>query len=251
MSDPPKRIVLEKSRTVRRRYQRSNKRLQFTASQIARIEREEERERRAEKLREREKKRIANKKKKAEKEATAREERRRLGLPEQDAPPVPASQPLLSRFLKKTTDSAPANQESSCEYTELDSPGASATEEDKDRISDLDNDASDGTIVPDLENILVEGKGFIEYASVGNDQGRVKDDDEFSDCSIFYDEDVIKEAETIVTALDAKVQPEAEKQLDRTTMIGLSRGDSFRDDTADLLEQFAHEFDMDEEFERN
>ena len=93
------RIILEKSRTVRRRYQRSNQRFQFTASQIRRIEREEEREKKARQLREREKRRIANKKKKAEKEAKEREERRRLGLPDPNAPKVSASQPSLVKFF--------------------------------------------------------------------------------------------------------------------------------------------------------
>lgn len=93
------RRILEKSRTVRRRYQRSNKRFEFSASQIKRIEREEEREKKAKQLREREKKKLANKKKRAEKEAKEREERRRLGIPEPNACKIPASQPLLLNFF--------------------------------------------------------------------------------------------------------------------------------------------------------
>ncbi|KUL88486.1 hypothetical protein ZTR_05443 [Talaromyces verruculosus] len=93
------RRILEKSRTVRRRYQRSNKRFEFSASQIQRIEREEEREKKAKQLREREKKKLANKKKRAEKEAKDREERRRLGIPEPNACKIPASQPLLLNFF--------------------------------------------------------------------------------------------------------------------------------------------------------
>jgi hypothetical protein len=100
MPDQPRR-VLEKSRTVRRRYQRSNKRFQFTASQIQNIEREEERERKAQQLRDREKKKIANKKKKAEKEAKEREERKRLGLPHPNGPKITASQPLMLNFFGK------------------------------------------------------------------------------------------------------------------------------------------------------
>lgn len=100
MPDQPRRI-LEKSRTVRRKYQRSNKRFQFTASQIQQIEREEERERKAQQLRDREKKKIANKKKKAEKEAQEREERKRLGLPDPNGPKITASQPLMLNFFGK------------------------------------------------------------------------------------------------------------------------------------------------------
>ncbi|QKX53529.1 uncharacterized protein TRUGW13939_00608 [Talaromyces rugulosus] len=100
MPDQPRR-VLEKSRTVRRRYQRSNKRFQFTASQIQKIEREEEREKKAQQLRDREKKKIANKKKKAEKEAQEREERKRLGLPHPNGPKITASQPLMLNFFGK------------------------------------------------------------------------------------------------------------------------------------------------------
>lgn len=98
-NQPPPRRILEKSRTVRRRYQRSNKRLEFTPSQIQRIEREEEREKKAQQLREREKRRIANKKKKAEKEAKEREERKRLGIPDPNTFKIPASQPLLLNFF--------------------------------------------------------------------------------------------------------------------------------------------------------
>ncbi|KAN0069495.1 hypothetical protein V8E54_012510 [Elaphomyces granulatus] len=101
MPQPQPQRILEKSGTVRRRYQRSNKRFEFTASQIERIEREQERERRAQKLREQEKKRKANKKKKEEREAKAREERKRLGLPDPNVSRVPASQPLLSNFFGK------------------------------------------------------------------------------------------------------------------------------------------------------
>ncbi|EED16614.1 conserved hypothetical protein [Talaromyces stipitatus ATCC 10500] len=93
------RRILEKSRTVRRRYQRSNKRFEFTASQIEQIEREEEREKKAKQLREREKRKLANKKKRAEKEAKQREERRRLGIPDPNTVKIPASQPLLVNFL--------------------------------------------------------------------------------------------------------------------------------------------------------
>lgn len=124
MPDPPRRI-LEKSRTVRRRYQRSNKGFQFTASQIERIEREEERERRAQKLREKEKRRIANRKKKAEKEAREREERRRLGLPDPNVK-VPASQPRLLNFLERKKEEQ--QQERQTELSEKESHQQEDTE---------------------------------------------------------------------------------------------------------------------------
>lgn len=112
------RRILEKSRTVRRRYQRSNKRFEFSASQIQRIEREEEREKKAKQLREREKKKLANKKKKAEKEAKEREERRRMGIPEPNACKIPASQPLLLNFFGAGRKKVDGVRESMEEETE-------------------------------------------------------------------------------------------------------------------------------------
>ncbi|KAL4890776.1 hypothetical protein BDV59DRAFT_76996 [Aspergillus ambiguus] len=244
MPDPPKRIIIEKSRTVRRRYQRSNQRFQFTPSQIARIEREEERERRAQSLREKEKRRIANKKKKAEKEAKAREERRRLGLPDPNAPTVPSSQPLLFNFLRK--DPQPGAQpDPSCDETETHSSAAGSVSggDDDCEVSGLDDYASDDTIVAD-DGTKTAGVSTV-YSRMSQDEGPEKDkenereDDEFSDCSIFYDEDIIKEAEQIATTLDTgKREPEAKPQT-QGTKRALLRAESFRDETADLLEEFA------------
>ncbi|KAK1147477.1 hypothetical protein N8T08_001560 [Aspergillus melleus] len=288
----PKRIVLEKSRTVRRRYQRSSKRLEFSASQIARIEREEAREKRAKQLRDREKKRIANKKKKAEKEAAEREERRKRGpggvLAEQCAEPVPSSQPLLSRFLTKKTTSALGegegdstsalgegvgeNEDDDTEGAEVESSRGSlerresfgksgdfgeeesllADLEGLEDLEDLDG-LSDDTIIAGLENgLLQDGTRATEDAGTGDIRKgpREKDDDEFSDCSIFYDEDLIKEADSMATTAR---QPRPKETSDKPVPIGLPVGDSFQDDTADLLEEFAHEiheFDTDDEFER-
>ncbi|KAH8423261.1 uncharacterized protein LDX57_001020 [Aspergillus melleus] len=296
----PKRIVLEKSRTVRRRYQRSNKRLEFSASQIARIEREEAREKRAKQLRDREKKRIANKKKKAEKEAAEREERRKRGpgglLAEQCAEPVPSSQPLLSRFLTKKTTSAPVEaegqggegdttsalgedvgddedededtqgagvessrgslerRESLGEFVELGEEDESflACLDDLEDLEDMDG-LSDDTIIAGLENGLLQDETrAMEDTGTGDirKDPREKDDDEFSDCSIFYDEDLIKEADSMATTAR---QPRPKETSDKPVPIGLPVGDSFQDDTADLLEEFAHEiheFDTDDEFER-
>jgi hypothetical protein len=114
MPDQPRRI-LEKSKTVRRRYQKSNKRFQFTESQIQKIEREQEREKNAQRLRDREKKRIANKKKTAEKEAKEREERKRLGLADPNAPKLPSSQPLLLKFFGKKNETQQARHQKSIE----------------------------------------------------------------------------------------------------------------------------------------
>jgi hypothetical protein len=248
MPDQPRRIILEKSKTVRRRYQRSNKRFQFTASQIERIEREEEREARAKKLREREKKRQANKKKKAEKEAREREARRRLGLPDPHALPIPSSQPLLSKFLKKPA-AKPDTESETCEETELDShsQGSIATEIDESLLSDIDVAAFDDQTTADVSepdnHTASDGKGH-----AGRTQG---DDDEFSECSIFYDEDIIKEVETIATAQDTTGRPgEIDQATKEPCKPALAIGESFQDDTAILLEEFGHEFASDEEFQQ-
>lgn len=120
--EPPRRIIIEKSSTVRRRYQRSNKRFKFSAEEIARIERELKAEKRAKELREKEDKRLAKKRKKAEKEARDREERKRSGLPDPNAPKVPSSQPLLSAFLAKRP--APVEETPAVEPPADDSPGS-------------------------------------------------------------------------------------------------------------------------------
>ncbi|KAL4925614.1 uncharacterized protein BDV17DRAFT_182617 [Aspergillus undulatus] len=236
MADRP-RIVLEKSRTVRRRYQRSNKRFQFTASQIARIEREEERERRAQKLRDKEKKRVQEKKKKAEKEAKAREERMRRGLPDPNAPTVPASQPLLFNFIKKTPSVQPESQGSETlpeNETETGIDSVSETE-----VASESGDEELGLEDDDLDNMLIALGDADEKATAGVEhtegpdetvkaEQEGKDEDEFSECSAFYDEDVIKETEAVL------------EQIAVATVVST---DSFHDDTAILLEEFAPEFD--------
>ncbi|KAI9371659.1 hypothetical protein BJX61DRAFT_543480 [Aspergillus egyptiacus] len=225
MADRPK-VILEKSRVVRRRYQRSNKRFQFTASQIARIEREEERERQAKKLREKEKKRIADKKKRAK----AREERLRLGLPDPNAPKVPASQPLLFNFIKKVPVS-----KSECEEqneTETETANGSDTE------VATDSEFDDEDLDKDEEALgcLMAALGDAETSTAEstprprNDDQR-QDEDEFSDCSAFDDADVIEETEApTVTATTSQNQVSASQ-------------DSFLDDTAVLLEDYVPEFD--------
>ncbi|KAL4937668.1 hypothetical protein BDV06DRAFT_68261 [Aspergillus oleicola] len=239
------RITLEKSRTVRRRYQRSNKRFTFTASQIARIEREEERERRAQKLRDKEKKRVQDRKKKAEREARAREERIKRGLPEPNASSVPASQPLLFNFIKRTPSLQPESesQGSGNESGSVTLPGGEGeTETGMDSESDTEvatefegEDDEDLTLGDEeLDTVLValgeaheEATDAIENTEY-HAMGKGQDEDEFSECSAFYDEDVIKETEAVL------------EQVAAATVVST---DSFQDDTAILLEEFAPEFD--------
>lgn len=254
MPDQPRRITLEKSRTVRRRYQRSNKRFQFTASQIERIEREEERESRAKKLREKEKKRLANKKKRAEKEAKEREERRRHGLPDPHVLAIPASQPLLSRFLKKPESVAdkPETGSEDCEDTESASEGSIATEIDEDLLSCLDEATFDNQMISAASE-MGAGKGSTEISDPQDVVGQApkRDDDEFSECSIFYDEEIMKETETIARILETpRNQEDTDRLMKPPYKPVLPMGESFQDDTAVLLEEFGHELDTDEEFEQ-
>lgn len=202
MPEKPRRIVLEKSRSVRRRYQRSNHRLQYTPSQIQRIERDEERERRAKKLQDKEKKRVANKKKKAEKEARSREERRRLNKPDPDAAPPSASQPLLLNFL------APAK-------VGVEAGGGTAAAAGGGGHDGHDGDDTEGQVFEGFEPDFdldsfgenTEGQsgndstpGISERGDGRNEPQAENDEDDFSDCSIFYDEDIIKRADTESTA---------------------------------------------------
>ncbi|KAJ5439242.1 uncharacterized protein N7458_010240 [Penicillium daleae] len=272
MPDEPRRIVIEKSSEVRRRYQRSNKRFKFTASQLRRIEREEELDRRAKAIREREEKRRANKKKKAEKEARDREERKRLGLPDPNAPKIPASQPLLSAFLgakpqpKEPVEEQPVTTNSGLETTgnedegetEVDSVGGD-TEAESDIFDNLNED-----IIEQGFSCLPDAPGTLENPGMGHDISAETlcslkddcDDDEFSDCSVFDDADIMREADAIAasrpsqphtsiplptTSLAPPPPPtmglpqSAEHSKSMTTSIP-SLGDSFRDETADYLE---------------
>jgi hypothetical protein len=249
MPDEPRRIILEKSKTVRRRYQRSNQRFKFTASQVERIDREEEREKKAKQLREREKKRIANKKRKAEQEARAREERKRRGIPDPNTR-VPSSQPLLSMFLgaKQLSPAPPKPETTTTETeTELGSDGGD-TEADSDAFDDLDeeleNDLSE-LQGPDNSEIWDAGvSGDSEGHETGEDIHPVKDDDEFSDCSAFDDEDVLKEVEVIAATPpvnDETKTPSIPKQdtflqAPPVPALDSSFGDSFQFDASDFLE---------------
>ncbi|KAJ5959838.1 uncharacterized protein N7479_006988 [Penicillium vulpinum] len=246
MPDEPRRIILEKSKTVKRRYQRSDQRFKFTASQIARLDREEEREKKAKKLREKEKKRIANKKRKAEQEAQAREERKRRGIPDPHAARVPSSQPLLSMFLGKRQ--SPAAPEPAPTVTEVESYDDNLgsvggdTEADSDAFDDLDE-----VLGNDLSGI--RDAGVLEEPE-GQDTGTAtrasfKEEDEFSDCSAFDDEEVVKKAVTAATtrATDEETKntsvPNESPSLQpppAVLTLESSFGESFQFDPADFLE---------------
>lgn len=236
MPDQP-RVILEKSRTVRLRYQRSNQRFQFTASQIARIEREQERERRAQKLRDKEKRRIQEKKKKAEKEAKARDERIRSGIPDPNAPSVPASQPLLFNFIKKTPSVQPESQDS--KGGQVDTGSGNGSGSDTEVVTEFENENS--SLEDEELNCMFIALGEAEVSTNANTEGRGpkdtgKDDDEFSECSAFYDEDIIKESGAAL-----------EEPVSVATVLS---SDSFQDDTAILLEEFAPEFDPGTSFDQ-
>lgn len=248
MPDEPRRIILEKSKTVKRRYQRSNQRFQFTASQIARLDREEEREKKAKKLREKEKKRIANKKRKAEQEAQAREERKRRGIPDPHAARVPSSQPLLSMFLGAGKQQSPAVPEPAPTVTEIEShddnlgSASGDTEAESDAFDDLDevleNDISELQDAGVLKELEVQDIGTATRASF-------KDEDEFSDCSAFDDEEVMKKAETAATTRATDEETKKPSILKESSYLQRppavltlesSFGESFQYDPADFLE---------------
>ncbi|KAJ5552378.1 hypothetical protein N7494_001756 [Penicillium frequentans] len=314
------RIILEKSSTVRRRYQRSDKRFRFTAEQLKRIEREEQREKKAKELREKDKKRIANKKKKAEADAKAREEARRQGLPDPTAGKIPASQPLLSTFLFGAKRQSPSEEpikeptpepspQSSPECTHEPTPEptpeptsepplepplepphelpngfsnespqedvpehepqpviteselrndhgntqadsqAGDTEPDSDCFDDLDEEIEQELSI--LEGAATLGDPNIHETGLEMNNETLDtndDDDEFSDCSAFDDEDILREAEAAAATqashreiksppiISASLQPTSNESPKNTVGPITSLSDSFRDDTADYLE---------------
>ncbi|KAJ9294199.1 hypothetical protein DTO271G3_7061 [Paecilomyces variotii] len=234
MADKPRRI-LEKSKTVRRRYQRSNKRFQFTASQIERIEREEERERRAAKLREKEKKLREKKKKKAEREAKAREERKRLGLPDPNAPKVSSSQPLLVNFFGAKKPPQPAREE-------------------EDRLPESDTEYSDseeGAGSVNGDDASEEKRADGERTDVDRSDARQDGEEGYCDLG---DEGDFSEAETVVLHNEEDVNDNtfhvALRQSSRDQVAGhllQSLGDSFEDDTSRLLQDLLpEELDVDD-----
>lgn len=225
MPEQPRRI-LEKSRTVRRRYQRSNKRFQFTEAQIKQIEREEERERRAQKLREKEKKRLANKKKKAEKEAKAREERRRLGLPDPNAK-IPASQQRLSNFfgMKKPPQEQKEGEEPGPEDSDISSSGGYTESE----VEDSSGSCTRG-------EIQSSGKmqTNAENNAMGNDNGK-----ESADIMASDNEGSVSDAETVVIDREENVNGNKGPKVNTSRSAAdpvQSLGNSFEDETSILLQ---------------
>ncbi|OJJ51318.1 hypothetical protein ASPZODRAFT_360183 [Penicilliopsis zonata CBS 506.65] len=245
MPDQPRRIILEKSRTVRRRYQRSNKRFTFTASQLRRIEREEELENRAKKLREKENRRLENKKKRAEKDAKAREERKKLGLPDPEALRVPSSQPLLSKFLARPKAASPQVDESNEETVDLDS--GSETEKE-----DYCSTEEEGEGEADKEAGPAAYFG-LEPNDPAKDAEGDNSDLEFSQCSIFDNEILLVDEATVLGDLDTAKGTRPVKLPEYPARKPASAlNSSFRDDTALLIEQMDdyEEFDVEEDFEQ-
>lgn len=254
MPDEPRRIILEKSKTVKRRYQRSNQRFQFSASQIARLDREEEREKKAKQLREKEKKRIANKKRKAEQEARVREERKRRGISDPNAPRVPSSQPLLSMFLGATKPQSPVAPEpeptksetNSYKESNVDCDSAGGdTEPDSDALDDLDQELEND--ISELENASVLPAPGCPV--IGVETKPSFEEDEFSDCSAFDDEDIMKEAETAAVTRTTDGKPRVLSTPNESSFVQSpsshrppvptfesSFGESFQFDPADFLE---------------
>jgi hypothetical protein len=216
-NEPPRRIILEKSRTVKRRYQRSNQRFQFTASQIERLDREQEREKKAKQLREKEKKRIANKKRKAEQEARAREERKRRGLPDPNAARVPSSQPLLSMFLGAGKRQSPAVPEPAPEptTTETESHGVDVNGSNTELGSEGGDTEADSDAFDDLDEELENELSLLQDAGVmANTEGPAEpevDSDAFDD----LDEELENElAELQDAGVLAEIERPAELEVD-------------------------------------
>ncbi|KAL3468420.1 hypothetical protein BJX64DRAFT_282594 [Aspergillus heterothallicus] len=256
MTDRP-RVTFEKSRVVRRRYQRSNQRFQFTASQIARIEREEQRKSEAEKLREKEKRRLKQKKQRAEKEAKAREGRKRLGLPDPNAAKVPASQPLLSNFIMKKTSAAKPTEAEDDSGDQSDSTIVGGTMVASDVVCDhdLDGDLDDefdndtpGFEDEGIDDLLLELGAAVEPKKEKSEGRRAEEsrvtaateEGDFSDCSFDFFEDVIEATEPAVKTIPSEQIP---------VLPVLASQDSFADDTAMLLEELRHEFDPSSSFD--
>lgn len=238
MPEQPRRI-LEKSRTVRRRYQRSNKRFQFTEEQIKQIEREEERERRAQKLREKEKKRIANKKKKAEKEAKARRERRRLGLPDPNVKISPSQQRLSSFFgMKKPPQEQ--KEEPELEDTELSSNDSDTENE----VEGSSGSCSKGDIQSSA------GSQVKTDAETGGDM-RKDNNKENEELIASDDEGSVSDTETVVIdhedGVNGNRRPEVNALRSAADPVQ-SLGNSFKDETSILLQDLSPE-DLDTEEE--
>lgn len=188
-------MILEKSRTVRRRYQRRKQQVQFTKAELERLERSEERDRRAKKLQEQEKRRVANKKKKLEKEALAREERKKTGQPDPNAN-ISSSQKLLSNFFGMKAGGAGGVRDKS----------ESTGEDGGDTEVDSDDDCGSGkSATPGEGPECSEIRGIESDDSFGDDGA----------LSLFNDENVLKEINSSGNADDA-LEPPTGKQAEST-----------------------------------
>ncbi|RAO71297.1 uncharacterized protein BHQ10_007309 [Talaromyces amestolkiae] len=241
------RRILEKSRTVRRRYQRSNKRLEFSASQIQRIERQEEREKKAKQLREREQKKLANKKKRAEKEAKEREERRRLGIPEPNACKITASQPLLLNFFGAGSKKVDEVRESMEEETE----GSEMTQESEASDEDgLIEDAEDESKLDSLSPVQEEEPGVMQPQSQLNKTDDTANciSEEFSDLETELGDDwlddpelkkhmaSIENTQQSLSSSAATHNDQPREPLQGTTNNWTGLTESFEDDTSLMLQ---------------
>lgn len=312
------RIKGRKSKVDRRQPQRGGR---FTSAQLAWMDRDQERLHRA---REKERRRIANKKRQAEKEAKEREERSKQGIPDPHAMPVPSSQPLLSKFLAKSRTMESPSKSSSVEAPEFEDDDFEGQSDGGDtEVCSVDShemeiEAFDQRVMANEIAAEHEGRrymigltpGLLDPIENGGDtekymrrnhggevQNGNKDDEEdaFSECSAFYDEDFIREVETVATAQShgpqktsqsqeaqstqrqavkpavteayreagkgAIAQPQSQHKIPRTLGVQPMQKppkpaieESFRDDTADFLEQFGcnlgaeGEFAPDEDF---
>lgn len=240
------RRILEKSRTVRRRYQRSNKRFEFSASQIQRIEREEEREKKAKQLREREKKKLASKKKRAEKEAKEREERRRLGIPEPNAFKIPASQPLLVNFFgasrKKMDEVSKPTEEITEDYA---STQESEVSYEEDLIEDAEYESKQGSLSPAQQE---EPNVMQQQEPQQSNHTCDKTDDDFSDLETELGDDwlddvelekhteSIKNTQQSLGSATATRNDQPTAPVQGTTNKWAAMTESFEDDTSLMLQ---------------
>ncbi|KAL2803200.1 hypothetical protein BJX63DRAFT_412764 [Aspergillus granulosus] len=206
-----------------------------------------------------EKRRLKQKKERAEKEAKAREERKRLGLPDPNAPKVPASQPLLNSFIKqkKTSPSKSRVETRNDSGNESDNTIVGDTVEASDFDFDCDSDhnldlgfGNDVLGFEDegIDDLLLELGDTVEpleeksesRGAEGSWVTEATEGDEFSDCSFIFDEDIMNETEAAGKEISTKQIPAVPE---------LASQDSFADDTAMLLEEFGHEFNPGSSFD--
>ncbi|KAK2768415.1 hypothetical protein FQN54_000270 [Arachnomyces sp. PD_36] len=222
MGDRP-HVTLEKSRTVRRRYQRRKQQVTFSKAELERLERAEERDRRAKKLQEQEKRRIANKKKRLEKEAIAREERKKSGFPDPNAM-VSSSQKLLVNFFGKKSSGGGGEMERNVRQK-----SESLVEDEGDTEVD-----SAGECETDKSHTPAEGRECSEVHDTESDD--CFDDDDA--LTLFNDENVLKGINSSGSVKDC-LEPRAGKKTGSTTasQTACSEAVSSYDDRSKLQPQ--------------